>query len=722
MENEAAKLFNNQEYEKAINKCNEILNKNPDNIDALNILGLISNIYNKHQKAIEYFDKVLSIDIQNITALNSKGVALANLGRYQEVIETCDKALEINANNVDALNNKAAALANLGMYHQAIKYYDKALEIAPKNIDIDALNNKAIALINLGKYGEAIKLCDKGLEISSDNITLLICMAIALAELSRYETAIEYCGKALSIEPQNLLALNNKAIILGKLDKHEQTIEVCNEILEIKSENITALNTKAIALAKLGRCRYEEAIEVCNKTLQIYADNELAVLVKIELSIQSNKHTDKLLIEQITNSNISLLEIVANLHTYTNIDEIYNNLTKLLKSLLDAKKDKIYNDAIKNIDPNKENLSSYKSIYIDSLLLVALLRVDMQKVSGKKSDGTPKRAENDVAHYTRKCVAESMLFQNSKEKEDTCTAFRLSSIVKANDPEEGNTLFSFLGIDSCSKEMQEEETRACFIGCFTFNHSSLNQFRLYGKEDNREATGVSLVLKRDFFAADMQEGVMAQYSAKDFTTTDMTQGVMTTSSKLQSTQNTQEEQVSKAKEEDKKYPLFRCVYVDPKTGKVISVGHREEYTFYRESSAKWTNEEIIEYKKETEELLVIIKEGFESLKQEIQQLKTEDDKKIVYKLLIQLRYLVKHMAFKEEQECRIIRIEELYNNNKIQLIDEKPMYIHYLPIYNSIKRVYFAPQANDYKLFAHRAMKDYGESIKCRLCDHPFSC
>ena len=38
-----------------------------------------------------------------------------------------------------------------------------------------------------------------------------------------------------------------------------------------------------------------------------------------------------------------------------------------------------------------------------------------------------------------------------------------------------------------------------FISCFTFNNDSLNQFRLYGKQDNKEASGVSLVLRKIFF-------------------------------------------------------------------------------------------------------------------------------------------------------------------------------------------------------------------------------
>src|SRR5690606_1925716 len=81
------------------------------------------------------------------------------------------------------------------------------------------------------------------------------------------------------------------------------------------------------------------------------------------------------------------------------------------------------------------------------------------------------------------------------------SSFRLNTINNVNDPSEGHLLVNYL------KDIRENSFYApdfdkklhAFISCFTFNHDSLNQFRLYGKEDDKEASGVSLVFNKGFF-------------------------------------------------------------------------------------------------------------------------------------------------------------------------------------------------------------------------------
>lgn len=105
--------------------------------------------------------------------------------------------------------------------------------------------------------------------------------------------------------------------------------------------------------------------------------------------------------------------------------------------------------------------------------------------------------EKKVAHYTRVQIAWSMIGAEKPSQ------FRLSTIQNVNDPKEGLVLYQYIN-KKCSLSNwvtpnTKEQMGHTFISCFTFNHDSLNQFRLYGKEDEREASGVSLVFTHDFF-------------------------------------------------------------------------------------------------------------------------------------------------------------------------------------------------------------------------------
>lgn len=104
-----------------------------------------------------------------------------------------------------------------------------------------------------------------------------------------------------------------------------------------------------------------------------------------------------------------------------------------------------------------------------------------------------------MAHYTSTYTTNKLVFK--EDNKDRPSAFRLNTINNVNDPSEGKLLTNYLqDIKETSFYKPDfDEKLHAFISCFTFNHDSLNQFRLYGKEDNKEASGVSLVFNKEFF-------------------------------------------------------------------------------------------------------------------------------------------------------------------------------------------------------------------------------
>jgi hypothetical protein len=99
-----------------------------------------------------------------------------------------------------------------------------------------------------------------------------------------------------------------------------------------------------------------------------------------------------------------------------------------------------------------------------------------------------------VAHYREKTISQKMLLF------DEDSNFRLNAINYSNDPTEGKILFDYL-FEKDKRPIDESLNReyGAFAGCFIFNHDSLNQFRLYGKENGTKGTGLSLVFRNSFF-------------------------------------------------------------------------------------------------------------------------------------------------------------------------------------------------------------------------------
>jgi len=102
-----------------------------DEIDLLSEKGLESYFLGDRNEAISYFDQILEIDPNNIDAMNNKGGILLEQDKIKEAVLYFDKILEIDPNNPTALTNKGLAFARLHRVEEAISYFYKALEFDP---------------------------------------------------------------------------------------------------------------------------------------------------------------------------------------------------------------------------------------------------------------------------------------------------------------------------------------------------------------------------------------------------------------------------------------------------------------------------------------------------------------------------------------------------------------------------------------------------------------
>ena len=327
--------------------------------------------------------------------------------------------------------------------------------------------------------------------------------------------------------------------------------------------------------------------------------------------------------------------------------------------------------------------------------------------------------ESKVSHYSRASTAFN-LFGDEKNNEKPSN-FRLSTIRGVNDPTEGLVLGKYWDQQGISETIHINET-ATFISCFTFNHDSLNQFRLYGKEDGLEATGISLVFNKDFFNIHLDHlGFITNPSSDNAS-------LMEEPSKTekQSKKNDKTFFVEKCK-------LYRCIYLDPETG-YLTLARRDKSTFYRNNRKKaeeeWEKYQdlILEKEKNFKKYLFddntsilrilekVFSKDFSYTEEEKQQIL-----KTVRFILLPLQYLVKHIAFQEEQECRIMYITQ-FRDEKIHSDREKQwMYVEYEePVLPHIDKIWLSPGAAKYQDH-FRILLDQGSGkSKVRISQNPF--
>ena len=339
--------------------------------------------------------------------------------------------------------------------------------------------------------------------------------------------------------------------------------------------------------------------------------------------------------------------------------------------------------------------------------------------------------ESKVAHYTRPQIAFD-LFEDKKNNKNPSN-FRLSTIRGVNDPTEGLVLRDYWEQQGISETIHTNDT-ATFVSCFTFNHDSLNQFRLYGKEDGREATGVSLVFKKEFFSED--SGVLKHIVG-------VSSGPSNKSGDIESSKAGTPENNNK-KQLIVKSALYRCIYLDPET-EYWTLAQRDKSTFYREhnedadAKEKWEKYYKLISKKEecVEKYLFGEKDNKNtSISSILKSIFTEDHSynkcnkyekqkilETIWFILLPLQYLVKHIAFQEEQECRIMYITHLHDEKIRHDWEKQWMYVEYEePVLRHIDKIWLSPGAAKYQDF-FRILLDKEEENnknKVRISQNPF--
>ena len=334
--------------------------------------------------------------------------------------------------------------------------------------------------------------------------------------------------------------------------------------------------------------------------------------------------------------------------------------------------------------------------------------------------------ESQVAHYSRASTAFTLL--EKKRKDQKPSHFRLSTIRGVNDPTEGLVLGKYWAQQGISETIHTNDT-ATFISCFTFNHDSLNQFRLYGKENGQEATGVSLVFKKEFFSdqSDTLEFIAAPS--------------IDPPSKLgqDSSKETEKPESNKL---IGKSTLYRCIYLDPETW-YWTLAQRDRSTFYRENK-KAAKDQWNEYSTKISGIKDSVKNCLfddnnsvlsmlKSISKELEESNApeeshtysiEEKQKIleaVRFILLPLQYLVKHIAFQEEQECRIMYTTHLHDEKIRHDWEKQWMYVEYKEkVLPHIDKIWLSPGAAKYQDF-FRILLDQGSGkSKVRISQNPF--
>jgi hypothetical protein len=164
----AISLHVKKNYEEALRNYEFVIQSEPNNFDAIHMLGEIAYKQFDFSSAVKLFSKASKLRENFAPVFYNFGNVLRDIGRIEEAIIYLDKAIEIDPNYIDAYVNKSHALLVKGDLIEGWKYYEyrwklehRKLEKININIPLwlgnDDLHGKSILIYGEQGLGDSIQ-------------------------------------------------------------------------------------------------------------------------------------------------------------------------------------------------------------------------------------------------------------------------------------------------------------------------------------------------------------------------------------------------------------------------------------------------------------------------------------------------------------------------------------------------------------------------------------
>ena len=609
----------------------------------------------------------------NVQNLIDEGVELFDNKKFDEAIEKLNQALdgiEDKNSQIQEQNKiqfwlghcyleqamKAKGKESEQLFGRAVEHFQQQLRLAEQLEDKqNNLQEQINAQVGLGlcyfeqakkaQGKEAAKLFEHAVEHFQQQLSLAEQLEDKQNNLQEQINAQVGLGRCYFEQAKKAQGKESDQLFEQAVKHHQQQLRLAEQL----EDKQNSLYVKINAQYWLGRCDFAQAISIKNSK-----DN-----AKILLKRAAGHFL--YVLEQLEQLDDELEKKKTQRKIYLYLKEIYF-LRAIWTLCFKWKKQEIHENLFENQEGNLTDAIS---------TILAVLNIPPFELG-----------EIPLAHYTSPSVCERLfgiVSDQTNDKADNQTddkdpidsnkvsPMRIGSSTYMNDPTEGEGLLELLNLQDLELENKADcPAYNAFFTCFSSRVNDLNQFRLYGKENGVEASGCCLVFNK---SGDWLKEPDISASFKSFT-------------------NKQNEGFKETIEadgaglEDENLPLYQVAYIayyDEYIAKekcIIWLPNEENPKFGIRLKPVGKNLSWHEFR------IGKLKKALEDLIEKSNNISDEDKKALEY-----IRYLFKDFAFRDEEEFRLLKIEQI-GSDKIKYCETtKSVYLPYTDICDIVDEV-----------------------------------
>jgi len=212
----------------------QILQREPNDADALHLLGVIAHQVGRHEVATDLIGRAIAVNPVYATYHSNLGRAYEGRGMHDAALASYEQALRLQPEFAEAHNNLANVLQLRHEYPRAIEHYRQALALKPDYVE--AHSNLGRVLAALGFFDEAIAAYRDALSFNPNDADAHNNLGIALQEQGKLEEAIAHCRRAVALKPDYAEAYNNLGKDLSAQGKFAEAIVNYRTALRLKAD------------------------------------------------------------------------------------------------------------------------------------------------------------------------------------------------------------------------------------------------------------------------------------------------------------------------------------------------------------------------------------------------------------------------------------------------------------------------------------------------------
>lgn len=264
---QALALHRQGQLDRAAQLYRRVLSNQPQQLDALQMLGLAEIGLGNSATALGYFDRAVKLAPTNAILLFNRGLTLLQLQRFADAALAFEAALAVEPRYAKAFSMKASALQGLGRTEEAIQALEQGLAAVPQESAPALLEQKGGLLYLAGRFEEALRCFEQVLQAVPGSSDAMVNMGTTLHRLGRHAEAVAVLDRSLVLSPNAPDALFNRGIALVALRRLPEAIASYSEALRLQPGLLQARINRGVAHLQMQR--YDAAVADLEQALRM---------------------------------------------------------------------------------------------------------------------------------------------------------------------------------------------------------------------------------------------------------------------------------------------------------------------------------------------------------------------------------------------------------------------------------------------------------------------